>query len=152
MSADDNHLQHEDADQAVVAARLLVTVTGRLRRRLREHQEAGLTPSQTSVLSRLDKHGPSTAAALAAAERVRPQSMGATLGALEEAGMVRRDPDPQDGRRLVVSPSEAGTAWLERRRTEREDWLVSTLRERLDAAQTADVVRALEHLERSVLA
>ncbi|TIC86478.1 MarR family transcriptional regulator [Nocardioides sp. GY 10127] len=139
-------------DDAVVAARLLVTVTGRLRRRLRSHQEAGLTPSQTSVLSRLDKDGPASAAALAAAERVRPQSMAATLAALEQAGMISRSPDPDDGRRQVVTPTDEARAWLERRRTEREDWLVSTLRSTLDDEETADLVRVLGLLERAVLA
>ena len=69
-------------ESAVRAAHDVVTVLSRLRRRLKELAPGdGLTPSQTSVLSRLDKEGPASASALASAERVRPQSIAATLAA-----------------------------------------------------------------------
>ena len=70
---------------AVQAARDLVVAFSRLRRRLREEGALGdLTPSQTSVLSRLSKEGAASASALADAEHVRPQSMAATLAALDQ--------------------------------------------------------------------
>ena len=105
------------------AAHDLRVVFSRLRRRLREVDDTDeLTPSQMSVLSRLGKEGAATASDLAAAERVRPQSMAATLAALDQCGLVVRRPDPDDGRRQLVSLSPAGTA---RRRppAAREEWL-----------------------------
>lgn len=85
---------------AARAARDLRVVFSRLRRRLREvYDTRQLTPSQTSVLSRLGKDGDASTSDLAAAERVRPQSMAATLGALDERGLITRRPDPGDGRR-----------------------------------------------------
>ena len=56
-----------------------------------------------SALARLDRGGPTTASELAKLEQISPQSMGATLAALEARGLVERRPDPDDGRRAVVS-------------------------------------------------
>ena len=91
-----------------VAGALRVSI-GLLVRRLRQAQAEGeLTLPETSALARLDRGGPTTSSALARLEQISPQSMGATLGALEARGLVERRPDPGDGRRAVMSFTEAG--------------------------------------------
>jgi DNA-binding MarR family transcriptional regulator len=93
---------------------------GLLVRRLRQLQVGGeLTMPETSALARLDRGGPATSAALARMEQISPQSMGATLGALEARGMVERRPDPTDGRRILLSPTESGLRALRDRRRAR---------------------------------
>ena len=68
----------------------LYALSGKLKRRLREQASAGdLTQSQMSVLGHLDRNGPTTVTALARMEGVRSQSMGATVAALETAGLER---------------------------------------------------------------
>lgn len=134
---------------AVRAAHEVRVVVGRLRRRFREtYDTEGLTPSQTSVLSRLDKEGPASASALAAAERVRPQSMAATLSVLEERGLVQRRPDPSDGRRQLVSASEAGRAFLADKRRAGEEWLARALQEHYTEEERRTVIEALALLDR----
>jgi hypothetical protein len=59
------------------AASELRIVIGQLVRRLRAEHRFPI--SHASVLARLDREGPRTTSALAAAERVRPQSMAQTL-------------------------------------------------------------------------
>ncbi|WP_027345144.1 MarR family winged helix-turn-helix transcriptional regulator [Hamadaea tsunoensis] len=136
-------------DSAARAAREIVVVFSRLRRRLREVSGVDdLTPSQTSVLSRLLKEGPSSASALATAERVRPQSMAAILTALDEQGLIRRQPDPADGRRQVIQLSEAGRGRTEGNRQAKEEWLVRTLAENLTEEEREVVTRAMGLLER----
>jgi DNA-binding MarR family transcriptional regulator len=82
---------------------------GLLVRRLRQVRGEGeLTMAESSALSRLSREGPTTSSALARAEQITAQSMGATLGSLEARGLVRRRPDPRDGRRVVLSVTEAG--------------------------------------------
>ncbi len=78
-------------EPAARAAGELRVLIGRLRRTLKELDPTdGLTPTQLSVLSRLRNDGPASPGALAAAERVRPQSMGATLAILEEQRLIER--------------------------------------------------------------
>jgi DNA-binding MarR family transcriptional regulator len=78
-------------------------IAGKLKRRLRDQANVGeLTPSQTSVLLRLEKDGPATTSGLARLEGMRPQSMGAVITALEGAGLVSGAPDPADGRQTLL--------------------------------------------------
>ena len=58
--------------------------------------------TQKAVLSRLEKDGPATAADLARAEGVKPQSMGTALGLLEKKGLVERKAHPTDGRQINI--------------------------------------------------
>ena len=98
----------EDPDIGEVAAALRVSI-GLLLRRLRQVQVEGEpTLPESSALVRLDRGGPATPSALARLEQISPQSMGATLAALEARGLVERHPDPQDGRRSVMSVTDAG--------------------------------------------
>jgi DNA-binding MarR family transcriptional regulator len=136
-------------DTATRAAREIRVVMGRLRRRLKEVAGIGdLTPSQTSVLSRLEKDGPASGSDLAAAEGIRPQSMAAILGALDQQGLIRRDPDPDDGRRQLVSLAPGTRERLEDGRQAREEWLARALRERYTEAERRTIVEALALMDR----
>lgn len=137
------------SESAVRAAREVRTVVGRLRRRLKEtYDTEGLTPSQTSVLSRLSKDGPASTSALAAAEGVRHQSMAATLGVLDERGLITRRPDPEDGRRQLVSVSKAGRVFLDDKRRAGEEWLAKALQARYTERERQQLLEALALLER----
>jgi DNA-binding MarR family transcriptional regulator len=105
----------------------LRVVLGQLVRRLRAEHRFPI--SQGTVLGRLDREGPRGVSDLAAAERVRPQSMAQTVGDLEEEGMVARRPDPEDGRRALVRLTAAGREALEADRRHREGWLVTAIEE-----------------------
>lgn len=134
---------------AVQAAHDIRVVVGRLRRRLREaydHRE--LTPSQASLLSRLDKGVEATASELAAAERIRPQSVASILATLDERGLIRRRADPGDGRRLLVSLSPRGRATLDDKRRAGEEWLARELDSRFTEAERRTVIEAMTLLDR----
>ncbi|WP_127501646.1 MarR family winged helix-turn-helix transcriptional regulator [Actinoplanes solisilvae] len=136
-------------ESAVQAATDVRVVFSRLRRRLREVAEFGdLTPSQTSVLSRLDKVGPATMSDLAAAEQVRPQSMAATLAAIAEHGLITRRPDPADGRRQLIELSEAGRETIAVTRRSREGWLARVLTDDCTEAERRTVIEAMAVLDR----
>jgi DNA-binding MarR family transcriptional regulator len=122
---------------------------GPLLRRLRQTKvDDELTPSQTAVLVRLDREGPATSSALAAAEGVRPQSMGAIVAALTERGLVVRAPDPADGRRVVLSLSDTGREGLRGVRRERSRRLTAALRDELTDDERALLAAAVPLLER----
>lgn len=136
-------------DTAVRAARELRVVFSRLRRRFREvTNRDGLTPTQVSALSQLDKGGPAAASTLAAVERVRPQSMAATLAVLEERGFIGRSPDPDDGRRQLVALTPHGRDFIEGDRQEREEWLTTALRDKYSEDERQTILAALALLDR----
>jgi DNA-binding MarR family transcriptional regulator len=105
----------------------LRNVLGRLVRRLRA--QYGFPLTQASVLGRLDRHGPQCIGELAAAERVRPQSMSQTLAELESLGLVDRRPDDSDGRRTQIALTREGRAALEADRAVRDSWLALRISE-----------------------
>lgn len=134
---------------SVVAARELRVVVGRLIRRLREMSgDAELSPSQASVLSRLAKSGPATASQLAELEDVRPQSMTVTVAGLEDLGLLRRDADPSDGRRWVLSLTAAGQARFDGTRAAKQEWLARQLATRFDEQERQAILHALDLLDR----
>src|SRR6185437_2597607 len=84
---------------------------GRLTRRVRAQAAShGLSLTEASVMARLGRGGPATTAELARAEGMRPQSMGATIGALEERGMVERKPHSTDGGQVIIELTVKGAA------------------------------------------
>jgi len=107
----------------------LRAVLGHLIRRLRSEHRFSL--SQGSVLGRLDREGPQSTSKLASAERVRPQSMGQTVGELESQGLIARRPDPADGRSALLELTKAGRAELREDRARREGWLAGAIEENL---------------------
>jgi DNA-binding MarR family transcriptional regulator len=111
-------------DTALLASDLRV-VLGQLIRRLRAEHRFPL--SQSAVLGRLDREGASSVSDLAAAERVRPQSMAQTVAELEAEGLVSRRSDPYDKRRALVELTELGSATLNADRRQREGWLAQAI-------------------------
>ncbi len=127
----------------------LRVVIGQLRRRLREQSSFGdLTWSQTSVLSRLDREGSATVTSLARAEGMRPQSMGATVSALEAAGLVNGSPDPDDGRQTILSLSPACREWIKAGRAAKEDWLFRAIQSKLSPEEQGELAKGVELLKR----
>ena len=122
---------------------------GLLYRRLRQTREVGdLSLPESTALSRLDRHGPITAAELARLEQVSPQSIGATVQSLEARQLIDRAPDPGDGRRMILSLTQAGRETVYSKRAARTEQLTGAL-----AALTADeqgqliaAIPALRHL------
>lgn len=128
------------------AAGELRIVLGQLVRRLRS--EYAFPIAQATVLSRLDREGPQTTSALAAAERVRPQSMAQTLAELEPDGLIARRPDPSDRRRVLIELTARGRERLAEERTRREGWLAEAIAAELTPAEQQTLIAAVPLLRR----
>ena len=115
----------------------------RLTRRLRTEDvdDLGVSPGQLGVLGVLLREGERTIGQLAAAERVQPPSMTRTVGCLVDAGLVRRDPHPTDGRQVVVSLTAEGESLAQAIRRRRDSWMASRL-EGLSPEQRAVLAEA----------
>ena len=136
------------ADPGTLAAELRLSI-GLLLRRLRQIPTGDeLTLSESAALARLDRGGPATAAELARAEQISPQSMGATLGALQRRGLIARVPDPEDGRRMILSITEPGLELLRNRRNRRTEELERALAAAFTSAELGQLAAAAPLLER----
>ena len=137
--------QPSEPDTAQLASDLRV-VLGQLMRRLRAEHRFSI--SHGAVLGRLDRGGAQGVSDLAAAERVRPQSMAQTVGELEAAGLVSREPDPSDGRRALVSLTAEGRVVLTAERAQREGWLAQAINQGFSKREQAILFDAVELLRR----
>jgi DNA-binding MarR family transcriptional regulator len=123
----------------------------KLKLRVREHGGGNdLTPSQASVLLRLEKDGAVTVSSLARAEGMRPQSMSAIVTPLQESGLVIGAPDPSDGRQTLMSLTPKCLKWLQEGRAARQDWLAATISQKLSVREQEKLQAALEMLSRLV--
>jgi DNA-binding MarR family transcriptional regulator len=144
-------MSKQDTRAAMALATEIHAISGKLKRRLREQASAGdLTQSQLAVLGHLDRNGPTTVTALARLEGVRSQSMGATVAALEAAGMVRGSPDPNDGRQTILSLTPACVTLIKNGRAARTDWLLKTIETKLSAREQEQLAAAIKLLNRIV--
>jgi DNA-binding MarR family transcriptional regulator len=141
----------EQPDVYEVAGALRKSVGLLLRRMRQARPEGELTLPESSALTRLDRGGPATPSTLARLEQISPQSMGATVAALEARGLVERRPDPADGRRAVMSVTEAGRQVLRDKRSARVEQLAQALSSGFTAAEVSQLKAAAPLLERLAL-
>jgi DNA-binding MarR family transcriptional regulator len=106
-----------------------------------------LSLTESTVMKRLATDGPATTADLARAESVKPQSMGATIAALEEMGMVERKPHPTDGRQVNIELTAKGAAVHKSAREARRTWLAQSIA-RLDEEDRETLFKAGEIIKR----
>ncbi len=130
-------------------AAVLQASLGVLTRRLRQTQPVGgLTQGEAFALARLSRQAPATSAELARVENISPQSMGATIGALEARGLVARHRDRTDGRRILVDITDAGRQLAERKRSARGEQLARALSTGFTDDELALLATAAPLLER----
>jgi DNA-binding MarR family transcriptional regulator len=127
------------------------TVFRKLKLRVREHGGGNdLTPSQSSVVLRLEKDGAATVSSLSRAEGMRPQSMSAIVAPLQESGLIHGAPDPCDGRQTLMSLTPKCLKWLQEGRTTRQDWIATTISQKLSVQEQVKLQEALKLLTRLV--
>jgi DNA-binding MarR family transcriptional regulator len=140
--------QVADAEATEVAQALWVSVS-LLRRRLRQMQADGtLKAQETSALARLEAGGPTTASALARIEQITPQSMGTTISALEERGLVARRADASDGRLSVISITKEGLVVLRGQQGSAIDQLAQALTDKFSRTELKRLAAAAPLIER----
>jgi DNA-binding MarR family transcriptional regulator len=123
---------------------------GQLVRRVRAAAASHeLSLTESAVMARLAKNGPATTAELARAESVKPQSMGATVAALEELGMVERKPHPTDGRQVNIVLTAKGAAVRKSSRDAKRTWLAQAITQ-LDKKEQETLFEAGEIMKRLV--
>lgn len=126
----------------------LAMAVGRLNRRLRQERQSELSVSHLSLLGALRMEGGAARpSALATRERVSAPSITRALNCLEGRGLLDREPDPADGRQVVVTISAEGERVLADERRRQDAWLAQRLRE-LTAAERATLQEAATIMRR----
>ncbi len=116
---------HSALDNSVLD---LTRSIGLLLRRIRKAAGDGdLSLTEAAVLKRLYSEGAATIADLARSEGMRPQSMGTTVAALEEMGLVERRPHPTDGRQVNIEITARGRAMRKSAVEAKNTWLAKAI-------------------------
>lgn len=132
-------------DSAVID---LTQAIGLLVRRMRAASSAHeLSWTESLVIARLAKDGPATTADLARAEGMKPQSMGTTIAALEEMGLVERKAHPTDGRQVNIQLTAKGAAMRKNAKDAKLMWLMQAIAQ-LDEAERETLFKAGEIIKR----
>jgi DNA-binding MarR family transcriptional regulator len=128
----------------------LATAVGRLRTVLRDvrWQVTDLSLTQVAILRQLERAGPSTASALAAAEHISPQAIAQQLAGMKEQGYIETGPDAKDGRKTLISLSPSGQQLLDALIESREAVLARAIENTVPADELVVLDRAIEVLER----
>jgi DNA-binding MarR family transcriptional regulator len=98
-----------------------------------------LTFSSLSVLHTVSRTGPCRLSDLVRTEQIKQPALTAAVAKLERDGLVRRRPDPDDGRASLLSLTAAGKSIVSRRHAAR----VEGLRRLIDRLPPADRKRIL---------
>jgi DNA-binding MarR family transcriptional regulator len=104
-------------------ARLRLVIARLYRQLAQASGDFDLTYAQLSALARTEERGPLRIGELALHEQVAAPSLTRTVSPLVAAGLLRKEPDPSDGRSWLVSITPAGADLLHRLRRERSAFL-----------------------------
>jgi DNA-binding MarR family transcriptional regulator len=106
----------------------------------------GLTPTQYSVLALVRGRGPLNLADLSELEGINPTMLSRVVKALDERGLIRRMPDPNDMRAARLEATPAGEQVHERVRAQRTQMLSRRL-EQLPPETAAVLLAAVPAME-----
>jgi DNA-binding MarR family transcriptional regulator len=133
-------------DITEVSGRLRLGVT-RLARLLRQQDQSGMTPSQTTALATIFREGPLTLKQLAAHEQLTPPTITKIVANLEERGLVSRRTDSVDRRVSNVQVTTAGRRQVDVNRLRRAAWLTDQIHD-LEPHELARLDAALDVIEK----
>lgn len=118
---------------------LIIQIARRVHCSMADHAQSwGLTPAQAKMLLHLGRHGPTPVGELAAALGGSMPAASELVDRLVDAGMVQRDDDPADRRRVIITPSPAAQQFANELRQQR-------------AVQVGDALNCLSAGHRPVL-
>lgn len=107
--------------------------------RARVERGGELSLTQVAVLGRIATQGPVTPREVGVQLQMLPQSLSRPLAALEGDGLMRRTPDPSDGRAALLEVTDEGRSALRAEMAPRDNWVA----EAMAAVCTAEEQRIL---------
>jgi DNA-binding MarR family transcriptional regulator len=137
----------EIPEQAARLRMAIARTARRLRQTASQSTDSELGASSIAALATIERAGPLTPSELADAERVKRPTVTRIVARLADEGMVERGPDPEDGRRSLISITPSGKDLLKRLRNRKDAYLAQRLAD-LSERDVATLRRAAAILER----
>jgi len=127
----------------------LILAVGRHIEASKEAEAESGTPLQGAVMRYIDRHPGTTARAAAEATQLISSNFSRALRGLEQAGLVRRDVDQDDARRVRLYPTEKAQQNLQRLRAVWSLLLEETI---TDSGEIDAAISTLRQIETRLLA
>jgi DNA-binding MarR family transcriptional regulator len=140
------------SDRDIEVAAALRTVIHRLVKLLRRetHEKGPFSLTERSVLGSLYQLGDQPPSTLAQLEKVTSQSMSQIISHLDEAGMICKTPSGEDKRKVLLSLSPAGRAYVEDARDRKQEWLAHALQKKVSPAEKDVLMESLKILTKII--
>ena len=124
------------------------TVLHRLVKVLRKHtrNDAMLSLTERSTLGLIYQHRELPPSELAQMEKVTTQSMSQVINHLFELNYIHKNPSGEDKRKVLLTLTPSGKAYIEQARLEKQEWLARTLHEKTSAEDKEILIKALQIL------
>lgn len=121
-----------------------------LHKGLRKHMPSAGQYSMTEMetIGHLHRSGTLLPSELAALTRVTNQSMSQILAKMDKTGIIKRIPDKEDGRKVLVSLTPFGKKMVEQTRYERDEWLREIIERTLSEREKERLLKLLPLLIR----
>jgi DNA-binding MarR family transcriptional regulator len=138
--------------QDVEMAAQMRTVLHRLIKVLRKHtrNNALLSLTERSTMGLLYQHQELPPSELAQIEKVTTQSMSQVINHLFELNFISKNPSGDDKRKVLLSLTPSGKAYIEQSRLEKQEWLAQTLHEKTSAQEKEVLAKAMQVLTKLV--
>ena len=150
LAASETAADAQTADNELAAA--LRTTIGRLVKLLRREarNDAQLSLTERSTLGLLYPDIQLTPSDIARTEKVTTQSMSQVINHLAELNYIERTPSSDDKRKVILSLTAAGKAYIEQIRQQKQEWLAHAIHEKLTPGEKATLKDALDSLTKLV--
>jgi DNA-binding MarR family transcriptional regulator len=130
-----------------IAASLRSTLNRLVKIMRRETRNDGqLSLTERSTLGLLYPNVQLAPSDIARAEKVTTQSMSQVVNHLVELNFILRTPSADDGRKTLLSLTDAGISRVEQARLEKQEWLAKALHERVSEDEKDLLTAALQIL------
>jgi DNA-binding MarR family transcriptional regulator len=139
-------------DRDIEVAAKLRTVIHRLVKILRRetHGKGQLSLTERSVMGSLYQHGELPPSELAQLEKVTTQSMSQIINHLYELDLIHKTPSGEDKRKVLLTLTPGGKAYVEDARQRKQEWLAHALQEKFSSAEKDVLMEALKILTKII--
>src|ERR1700743_2482231 len=139
-------------ERDIEVAAALRTVIHRLVKLLRKetHATGALSLTERSVMGALYQTGELPPTVLAQQEKVTTQSMSQIINNLSELQLIHKTPSAEDVRKVLLSLTPGGRAYVEDNRKRKQEWLAHALQEKVNAREKDVLMDAMKILIRII--